>query len=216
MAETNGRTIWKIIGGFFLVIFLGALGSGLWQKVIAPFFDGSLRVIVKFMSIFFSSYKDFLYKEATEGFHEEHSLFLYTVFIMFMLISYIFFLSALHVRKKIEKQLGEQKVPSMLRLMFRFYFPQSRIGKTVLTIFYGTIIVTFVLFIIQARYSNRVTTYSLNSIEILSPYIDDSQTKLLKSEFLTATTAEKFYKFNKRLEELSQRYGVELPKLKPL
>jgi len=69
----------KISGSVLLVIFLGAIGSGLWERFLSPVIDKLIEVTINGMSCIVSSYRDSIYVTAAEGFHESSAVSLYTV-----------------------------------------------------------------------------------------------------------------------------------------
>jgi hypothetical protein len=57
---------------------------------------------------------------------------------------------------------------------------------------------------------------SLNSIEIISPFIESKDKELLKSDFLRIKTCEDYEAFYRKMENLSKEHNVELPLFEPL
>ena len=208
--QSMNRPVWRVLMGGISVVILGALGSGLWQYGFAPLFDVILNVLVRFLGTLFFGYKDMLYQSASEGFHEEHSLSVYIFMLGLMTAFYFAFLLVLH-RRRVWR---DERPPAPFGA--RVFFPESKVGIALLSVFYGAAIVSFILFTIQAAYSNRITTYATTSVEILSPYVGDQQTRVLRSEFLRARTAKLFYDFHQELQTLAATNKVELPKFKPL
>ena len=67
------RTI-KWILGVIGLIFLGALGSGLWQIGIEPVFSWLLGIIFKITTLGLTSLSDAFYQDVAKGLHEDISM----------------------------------------------------------------------------------------------------------------------------------------------
>ena len=62
----SGKQVVRGILGLLVVVFLGALGSGLWLHALEPF----VRFILRLASLGFDTYKVDVYKEIARGLHE--------------------------------------------------------------------------------------------------------------------------------------------------
>ncbi|MFA5906619.1 MAG: hypothetical protein WC836_22005 [Desulfobacula sp.] len=83
------QTIFKIIAGVVATVILGAVGSGVWERLLAPGLDWLFRVIVAAISWVSLNYKNGIYHAAALGFHETYS------FRAFALIGVVFALLCL-------------------------------------------------------------------------------------------------------------------------
>jgi len=79
-----------------------------------------------------------------------------------------------------------------------------------------TLIAVLFFSMVQAIYSNKITMKSLNSIEIISPFIKQSESQLLKSKFLRIKTCKDYDAFYNEMKILSERHNIKLPLFKPL
>lgn len=76
----------KWILGVIGVVFLGAIGSGLWQIGMEPASSWILDALFKITTLGLSYFEDAFYRDVAKGLHEETSLFaLYFIFIGFMI-----------------------------------------------------------------------------------------------------------------------------------
>ena len=60
------------------VVVLGAIGSGLWDRLGSPFLDAVVRAIITAIDALIGTYKDSIYREASYGFHEKPASILYS------------------------------------------------------------------------------------------------------------------------------------------
>ena len=65
-------------------------------------------------------------------------------------------------------------------------------------------------------YVGRITTQSLNSIDIIAPFIEQKEYLSLKSDFLRIKNAEDYEAFHRKMVELSDKHEIELSLIKPL
>ena len=76
----------KWILGVIGLIFLGAIGSGLWQIAIEPVGNWFLDAVFTITTLGLSSFSDAFYRDVAKGLHEETSIFtLYFIFVGFMI-----------------------------------------------------------------------------------------------------------------------------------
>ena len=68
------QTVTKVLGGFAAAILLGAIGSGVWERLLSPLLDGGYRATVDLVSHVSVAYKDNIYLAASKGFREDLSL----------------------------------------------------------------------------------------------------------------------------------------------
>lgn len=89
----------KIIVGVIATIILGAIGSGLWERFLGPTLDWLTKASIGTIARGYGSYRDLIYASAAKGFHEAHSLALYTLVIGFLPMAYLLLL--LYILQKI-------------------------------------------------------------------------------------------------------------------
>ncbi|QKQ25157.1 hypothetical protein [Candidatus Reidiella endopervernicosa] len=80
----NFKTILKVIVGIIVTIVLGAIGSGVWERILSPALDWIYRFSVGLISKVSIDYKNNIYEAAEMGFHEDFSfrLFLITTLLL--------------------------------------------------------------------------------------------------------------------------------------
>src|SRR5208283_2627734 len=60
----------KLMVGIVVTIFLGSIGSGLWDRMLSHVFDWSLTLFLTVISRVFRSYVDYIHEDIGKGAHE--------------------------------------------------------------------------------------------------------------------------------------------------
>ncbi len=196
------KTILKIIGGITATIILGAVGSGVWERILAPGLDWLFRSGVDLISTVSLNYKNRIYESAAKGFHEDYSLRIFSI----TLLLFSLFLGIYAMRKHgriyqiISQPLLNHKkglqLAALIASVAFMYMTLFAVGR------HDTI--------------NRITTYSMQSMEILRPHIGEQKYLLLKSEYLQIKSADEFVQFNDSIVQKAKANSLSLPDFKPL
>lgn len=190
-----------IIGSILGAILLGALGSGLWERVIGPAFDAIYRVAIRLAGSIYSGYIDNLYRDA-----------LYDIpnFYQMKIAGLLFFLSGGLVVYLFFPENGCNWLHTNLLTAFKkgleigFYFGAM--------LFSGT----GVSLMSRADYLQRINAYSMKSMEILRPYIGEEAYIRLRSDCFQVTSRDGFMSFNDTLKEYADKHQIQLPGFKPI
>lgn len=194
----------KIVSGVFAAIILGAIGSGIWEKILSPVLSVCSEAIINLISSISISYKNSIYSNAANGFHEKHSLTLLIWFLFAIVGLYcgMFLRMLIKKDKKVEKSTFDAFMSKSFFYIFAF-----------LTL----IVISMAAFMgIKENYTNKITTWSLRSIEILSFNISNETYCELKSSFYKIENAKDFYDFYEKLQTISGKYNVKIPQFDPL
>jgi len=183
--------ILKIIGGLIATVFLGAIGSGLWERFLSPFFDSLQLKIAQAISSIYSGYLDSIYEDAAQQLSgryvngDSSILILYIVAVILLLIS-----------------IHNTKWYKDLNYSFIFHgFLNS-----------GLLFVATFYFGIQQYYVKEICSYSFLSMEILRPYIGDKEYNLLKSNYYQVKNENDFKTFEIKIRNYSKKYNITIPK----
>ena len=200
----------KVIVTVLVAVILGAIGSGLWERLFSPLFDATVNLVIGGLASISTSFKDSIYEEAAQGFNERHSVLVLTLAIagfaglLSGAVSMAYFSrkkDAIHQIERVSRVIG----------------PGRGLGHPLLV---GGVALSLLVFFaitnITALVSNNITTYSLNSIEILGAKISNETRLNLRSEFFSIKDAEDFYAFHEKLQQLSSETGLELRDFDPL
>ena len=196
----------KVILGIIGTILLGAIGSGLWERIISPLADEIMKLSINSINFFFTSYKDSIYKEASNGFHELYSLEIYLILLAILPFLYI---------KLLQKHPSNKKMNSSEKSTFQVFL-LSRNGYF---IYYGVTlsVIIFITFsVLRHNYINKTVTYSIKSMEIIKPYISNKKYLLLRSQYFLISNTIEFKEFNKKINDLAKENKLKLHIFKPL
>ena len=197
----SAKTIPKILLGFVATVLVGAVGSAVWERVLSPLLNWLYRGSIDAISSVSLTYKNGIYKSAAMGFHETYS------FRTFALIGLLVALVALVLCYRGES--GRRFTAGLFA---------SHRGKIE-----GIALITCLAFTGMVLFSigrhetvNRTVTYSIRSIDILRPYVDEKEYQTLLSQYYRIRTASAFYTFNQALVERAKLHNIELPEFEPL
>jgi hypothetical protein len=200
------RKVLLSAGGLIAAVLLGAIGSGLWERVLSKCWDSAVRLFVSAMSAIWAGYSNGIYLEAAKGLHDYPSLAVYSWFFIMLPMLFAVTLLLMHpyrlqktdvpsavVSKTVDSlwcsRRGFQMAILMVCLLFALYWPD----------------------VIRTCYVDKVVTYSQQSLLIVAPFIDDHQAKELQSSFCSMKTADDFNRLRVRLQDIARRNHVELP-----
>jgi len=196
----------KIILGIIATIFLGAIGSGLWERFLSKFIDALVSLSIEFIDVIFKSYKDGIYETASLGFHENHSLQLFILFVGLLPFAYIRLLKR-HPESKRESSEFDNKARAFLSS------PKGFLLIQVLTL---SVMISCLFIMSKISYTNRVITYSMRSLDIIKPYITNSEQDKLVSQFYQVRNTDDYDEFNKLIRNIAENNSLRLPKNAPL
>lgn len=183
-------------------ILLGALGSGLWERVFSGFFDNIYRLAVELVANIYSGYLDIIYQEAAR---DTPDIYLKKIaFQIFIIVSVYLIFSGLKNRKW-SSSVVNKKIEDLLNGM---YLWAIIIGFYILIISFFSIS-TF-------SYSSEVKSYAFHSMEILRPYVGENKYLYLKSQYYQIHSEADFLDFNEALKEESKAHSVTIPNFKPI
>jgi hypothetical protein len=198
----NIKKIFKWLSWLLGALFIGGLSSGFWENFLKPLFGFLANLIVGILSNAFASYRDSIYVEAAKGFHEYYSMSLYLILMMILPMVY-YCMVKLHPSKrnrkshKIERGVGQ--------------FLLSKNGYRCI------IVATLIVFVFSALETskqiviNNTATYTLNSIEIVRPYIEANEYFLMKSQYYTMKNFSDFNKIEEKINKITKKENVVLP-----
>ncbi len=203
----NTKYYLKIFLGIIGTIFLGAIGSGLWERIISPLIDKVMTLSINGINFFFITYKDSLYKEAANGFHEFYSLQMWILVLMTLPILYIRILQV-HPANKVK---NKRKQETSFKV-----FINSKKGYWSIYAVTLVLMVTIIFSTLRYRYINDTITYSLTSLEIINPYISKKESMLLRSQYFSIRDTNEFMLFNEKLQNIAKENKLNLHTFRPL
>ncbi|MCU7845326.1 MAG: hypothetical protein KZQ93_15965 [Candidatus Thiodiazotropha sp. (ex Monitilora ramsayi)] len=191
------RSIGVVVGA----VIVGAIGSGIWDRVLSPAIDGVMRFVADAYGSFSAGYRDAIYSQAADvalGLTSPLSMSL--LVLVTVLLLGIYSASLIHLSGIFD---------------LRANGPFAKINVLMLTLFTLAMGVISLLITSQSAAMDKTSVYSVRSMEIVRPYIGEEKYFLLRSEFFSVDSADSFYDFNGRLIKNAEDAGVQLPEYKP-
>ena len=186
------KKIIKIILGLLGTIVLGAIGSGLWERVLSQWFDMLIIGTVKIMSYLISTYQDSIYADVANGFHEGSSVFIHAIILMVPPIMYFWvWLNHPHAQTDSTKN---SIVTQFVRSKKGYY----SLGILTLSFFFAFSISSF-----KILYTNQIVTQSLRYLDLVAPHLSEIEYRQLVAEFRSIKTKENYETFEKKIRSVS-------------
>ena len=188
----------KIIIGAVATVFLGALGSGLWERFLSPFFDYLADSITRAASSLSSSYADSIYERASTLEHSgtsEAAAWLLLFFAVLWLFIY---------------GLGGKKETEIVSVLHKAFTRQAQ--SWVGIILSGAYLLVIFFMLSTSSSIQQVRMYSVKNMEIVRPYILPSEYLLMRSEYMQIKSRTDFDRFLESLYEKASANSIEITK----
>ena len=200
----SGRKIAVAVLG---TLVLGAIGSGVWDRIGGPLFDVFTRLLIGGLDLITRSYKDSIYQEAAYGFQETSSSFIHQQFLGMLPILYFFIILRHPWLKEKMPRNGNSRVKDFLKSPRGFYF-----------ISVVTVVVFITCFVSMTRlaYVRAVVTYAQTTIQRLAPHIDEQEEEELLARLRSVRNAEDYYSLYGNIQERLKAFKLEDYGSKPL
>ena len=207
----------KRIFAFLGIIFLGAIGSGLWDIFLYDVFSFIVNIFLKTFSVLFNGYVDFLHKPIGKGiardyFGELPFLLLVTTICISPWLSYFILMKLL--RKREISITSENNDNEVLLTKTELLTKIKRMKKklTYFLIPFGIFIsLSYTLWGFEAFYVTRAIQFSERAIDILSPYISNEDILMLRSKYRSVDNADKFYEFENMIKKMAEERKITIP-----
>lgn len=213
----------KKMTNIITLIIIPLVVTALWEKILGPLFDISITWLSTFGSAFLQASTDLIYIYIATGRPIDISKYLFMIIISYMLGGLLTTTSeSIKSRKKavalqnklinptdsgqmvsVKKELTESEEINHLAHNAKKY---SRIFIAFTICGYTA----YVLFISVTGYINSTIAKLTNNIEIVAPYIDDYEYKLLKSTFYSMEGADDYHSLVTELNRIAETNGIKL------
>ncbi|MEL6116877.1 hypothetical protein P0Y67_16830 [Photobacterium sp. SP02] len=198
----------KIIAGILATILLGAIGSGLWERVLSPALDELSRAAIRLVDGIYTGYLDSIYKSAA---YDLPNIYQQKIAALILIIVGLVWIGTLVKNynwwEKLIARLPEDKcsiLSTTYTTLFRAY--SFLIALSLFTM--GMFLIS------KADYVQKTNAYSHQSLEILHPYVGTERYLMLKSEYYRVTSSSSFEKFNSQIKTLANKHQIMLPEFK--
>jgi len=158
--------------------------------------------LAKILTVILPGFRDSVYREASTGSYELHSLIYITIVTLIVVVAvYVLLWSALYHLKRTGFR-------AVLNELFQCTSHHALFNVLALSALFASLVLnTWVTAV------NNVTTYSLSSIEILAPEIPEHTRLRLRLDFFCLRNADDFWLFHEKLLALSKEMNVPLSDL---
>jgi len=207
--EFRGSIIRFLVGAVGAV-FLGAVGSGLWERFLAPVTDGVVRALVAGTGRMSRRYVDHLYSDVGAGLHEYASKFpAALIMLSAVAISLVGIAFIVLARKK-----TVPPSPSLPTARKRF-LDNRLIRSTCLAVaIFNVVAYSDELFAL--RYQYKTVIWIERSLEIIRPGIEERRYFELRAVYRSVEDARTFFIFWDALTHSATNTKVVLPKFSPI
>lgn len=187
----------KILGSIAAAIILGAIGSGVWEKVLSPMLSNLSEWTVTFVGGINSGYENSIYQRAARDTTD-----LYTMKIAMLILVLVgtALVIAIALRTLARSQVQER---TQRRVHSFISFQGLSLGLAL----------SLVAFVSLARLgvASQVKESSLRSLEILRPYTGEQMYLQLRSDYYSIESKKDFEAFKMRVLEHASKVSRKVP-----
>lgn len=191
----------KIILGVMLTILLGAIGSGVWERLLSPTLSKISNLITSSVASISDRYSDSIYSTASYlvSFDQSRTVHL----LLFLFIFFGLFAYAIYSKK-------DNKILSLInKAMMTYCRGWSGI------IFSGAFLIVIFFLIATDSTTREIRYYSTKNMEIVRPYIGEKQYLMLRSNYLSMNNKDDFKKFLENLYAAASTTPIKIKKFDP-
>jgi hypothetical protein len=189
--------ILKVLGSIFAAIVLGAIGSGVWEKLLSPAISRLSDATAALISSMSSNYEDSIYQRAARDTTD-----LYSIKIAFLIILAIGLTLVISIALRVLARASiHQRIQRMLNLLLG---AQGLMGGLALVV---------LAFISMAKVdtASRIKESSLRSLEILRPQMGDSEYFQMRSQYYSIEDKRDFEAFKTLVLEKARKASRKVP-----
>ena len=189
----QARAIPKYIVTGVATVVLGAIGSGVWERLLSPALSLCAEYISSGIASVSSSYSDSLYRRAATFVNVDGSE--AVIGLMALTLSYLLLVQALALitRRGFSEQLG--RILSV---------PGGRLSVVI----NGALFFTVVFIVVTNEVVRTIQVNSIRQMEILRPYIGEHEYHSLRSTLLQVGGKRDFEVFRQKLVEFSVKHSI--------
>lgn len=205
------------------LILIPLLITALWEKLLGPLFDISINWLSTFGGKFLQSFLDLIYTYVATGRPVDTSRYVFMLLASLLLVEMTMISSkSIKSYKKLVTRQNELLNPTDNKPMVPAKKELTALeeindivkrAKTyswlsiVISVCYWTM---YLVFMASIGYINDTITKLTNNIEIVAPYIEDSEYKLLKSSFYSMDSSDDYHSLVTELNRIAEINGIEL------
>lgn len=205
------------------LILIPLLITALWEKLLGPLFDIFINWLSAFGGEFMQAFIDLIYTYVATGRPVDTSRHLFMILASFILLE-LTRISSKNIKsyKNLVTRQNELTNPTENKPMIpakKELTDSEKINDLVkhakIYSWFGMTIsicywVMYFVFMTSVGYINNTITKLTNNIEIVAPYIEDSEYKLLKSSFYSMDSADDYQSLVTELNRIAEINGIKL------
>ena len=199
----------KVLIGLTGVLILGALGNPVWEYLLKPLVFLVYRLLLTVSTLGIDSFRNELYAQVAQGFHENSSLELYLYFVTFLLAAIIWMGIILYLVGSAVKSNNIGKIKKLLDFPKSFY--NNRIISFTL---FSYLVFTFGFFAINAireLYINSAVSYYYQMSSIIAPIVTENETIQLNSRFSQIQSKKDYITLIKEMQSIASDNNMVVP-----
>lgn len=190
------NNVTKLILGTIGTIVLGAIGSGLWERVLSPFLSFASTSITSALSSISKTYSDSIYSAAS-NLYTPNSTEGLGVIILFLVSCGLFAIAISSKKENIFVGIFHRS------LMFQF---QGWFG----IVQSGALIVVMLFLMSKQATVEKIQSYSYKQMEVLRPYVGEQKYMQLRSAYFKMHSKEDFDRFREDLAANGKLAGITI------
>lgn len=213
----------KVVVFVFTTIFLGALGSGLWEIFLKDVFNYLGNTLLKLIGAVYSGFLDNLHADIARGDIDRYSLFPYIMLIViFCCMPWWLIVYSRYMMRSLDAEFDRMMLPDnnisieerTERLIKRTGKLKNSVKILIRTMLVLAVIITLNLISSATRdvYATSGAIYLDCSIEIVAPYISSTDVLQLRAAFRSIKTTADFHSLDLKLKQIAENAKVGLPK----
>jgi len=207
------RSLLKVALAGLGTIFLGAVGSGLWDLFLGSIVRWMFEMLATALGKLSATYLDNLHSDIGKGLRDETSFLPFMAFVVAIILFNLVGLIALLRARRSGGTSAEGTPPRYARAIAFLVF-----GKgwwiTAAVVIINVVLYSHELFSVRYRYSAVV--WVERSVEILRPHIAEPKFHELRAAYRSINGAESFYSLWKELTSIAREAGAKVPEFKPI
>jgi hypothetical protein len=195
-------------------IFLGALGSGLWELALRDIFTGLGNLTLRLISTIWGGYVDLLHKKVGKLSTDILSLPTFSMVVVLILFGPWALISIQlkrisRLRNMVTKK-DDQEEPNPEKLLKELDSLRKQVFRILIPLMAFTTL-SYAITFWQITYTRDAGNWAEQSIEILRPYMPEREYIKFRSDLRAVSTADQFYKLETKLQETARKSSIKLP-----
>jgi hypothetical protein len=191
------KRLLQVLSGIFGAVILGAIGSGVWEKILSPALSWLSTSTAAFLSSVSGAYEESIYLQATRDATDLYPMRLAMVIFVMVGLALLIGIGLrtlsgsrfeLHTQKRIKKFMTIQGLSVGLSFVLIAFVSMVRIDAAA-----------------------RIKEASLRSIEILRPYVGEEGYAQLRSTYYSVETKHDFEQFKVRALDEAAKAKKKVP-----